>query len=237
MSRGTNWTEEQAAAAQADYERKMKRVRDRNTHKTGSEFAVESDPVPNSREVKTGGDDTTKNSTRRTERPRESRSISNEGKGMGKSMIVAPAKPQKPEAHILHIIKTFYAMNVYLGAAQLPEKVIKSNNRESEPNFTENRFYNDILIGKYNCVPQNIFFAPCTFILPSGNKYSPDFCMISDDWSKIQLPSSICLFEVKWKKVLNRDSQIRFAWARHEFGMFGWRAWQWKNNIWKKIWK
>lgn len=189
-----NWTNEEVAAAQADYERKMKRVRDRNTHKTGSEFAVESDLVPNSREVKTGGDNASENSTNAPERPRAGRSVKNQGVDMGKSEIVPPGR-----------------------------------SRGRGPNKTEMRFKREFLDLKYG--PDQIDFESLRLKLARGVFYVPD-------WVVIGMRGHVYCYEVKGGFIRNPGrARTKYLIAKEQWPCFTFEAWQYKNGIWKEIWR
>jgi hypothetical protein len=159
-----------------------------------------------------------------------------QGVGVGKVEIVQQVDAQaagERTQKALFAIRTHYRLHAFAGNAQLAEKVIRSK-AHGHMSFTEKRFIEDILIGNYSFPENYIFFEPCSFVLPSQNKYSPDFAVIIPNG---QYDNYIKFFEVKWKRVLNRDSQIRYAWAKHEFRMFPFEAWQLtKKEGWKEIW-
>lgn len=111
-----------------------------------------------------------------------------------------------------------------------------------EPNQTEARFRDEILIARYGLHTKQIIYQPGQFLLPSGtNWYSPD-------WGA-DIEGLFWLWETKGGYKHSRDSEFRFKWARATYGSLnfkipGWpccgfhfEAWQWKNKQWKEIWK
>jgi hypothetical protein len=101
--------------------------------------------------------------------------------------------------------------------------------KASQQNKTEARFARDMLdFWTLEKSYDGYRFRALALIWPEY-RYTPDFMA----WKG----PKITLFEIKGGHIHSRDSRIRFLGARRDHPWFKFECWQWKDGVWREIWK
>jgi hypothetical protein len=109
-------------------------------------------------------------------------------------------------------------------------EIKKTCRKAHEPNKTESRFKYEMLWNwERTRLIEGYKFHAIALIWPEY-RYTPDWMT----WNK---DGQITLIEVKGPHVHSRDSRVRFLTARRDYPWFNFECWQWKERMWKEIWK